>query len=77
MYNAKFHAFHRMIFLCEVPGDWSRLVRLEFLNTAVVFIHSVSNRPFGLSYVLESTLVAIYYVNYIGEFACELVFWWE
>ena len=38
---------------------------MAFLNTAVVFIHPVSDRPFGLSCVLETTLGAIYNVNYI------------
>ena len=63
--DAKFHVSHRVIFLCEVPRDWSGFFSLEFFNTAVVFMHPVSDRPFGLSCVLETTLGAIYNVNNI------------
>ena len=63
MQDTEFHVFHRMIFLYEMPGDWSSLVSLEFLDTAVVFIHPISNWSFGLSSILEATLVAINDVN--------------
>ena len=43
MQDGKFHVFHRMIFLCEMPRDWGSLVSLEFLDTAVVFIHPISD----------------------------------
>ena len=49
MQDAEFHVFHRINFLCEMPRDWSGLFGLEFLNTAVVFIHPISNRSFGFS----------------------------
>ena len=49
MQDAEFHVFHRMIFLCEMPRNWSGLFRLESLNTAVVFMHPVSKWPFGFS----------------------------
>ena len=60
--DTKFHVSHRVIFLCEVPRDWGGFFSLEFFNTAVVFIHRVSGRPFGLAFVLETTLGAIYSV---------------
>ena len=37
MHDAEFHVFHRMIFLCEIPRDWSGLVSPEFLDTTVMF----------------------------------------
>ena len=65
MQDAEFHVFHRMIFLCEMPRDWSGLVSLEFLDTTVVFIHPISDRFFGFSSVLEATLIAMNDVNHI------------
>ena len=66
-----------MIFLCEMPQNWSRLFRLEFLNTAVVFINPVSKWPFAFSSVLETTSVAIYNINCIREFTSDLLLGWE
>ena len=66
MQDTEFHVFYRMIFPCEMPGDWSSLVSLEFLDTAVVFIHPISNWSFGFSSILV-TLVAINDVNYISD----------
>ena len=77
MHDAEFHVFQRKIFLCEMPRNWSGLFRLEFFNTAIVFIHPVSNWPFGFSSVLETTLVTIYNVNHIREFTSDHVLWWE
>ena len=61
--DTEFHVSHRMIFLCEMARNWSGLFRLEFFNTAVVFIHPVSKWPFGFSSVLQTTLVVIYNIN--------------
>ena len=55
--------------------DWSGFLRLEFLNTSVVFIHSIPEWPFCFSNVLVATFVAIYNVNYIAQFTGEFVFW--
>ena len=35
------------------------------MNTSVVFIHTLSNWSFGLSYILEATFSAINNVYYI------------
>ena len=44
------------------------------LNTSIVFIHSLSEWSFGLSYVFEATFRAVNDVNQIASFACDLVF---
>ena len=46
MQDTEFHVFHRKIFLCEMPRDWSSLVCWT-LDTAVVFIHPISDWSFG------------------------------
>ena len=42
-----------------------------------MFIHSLSQRSFGLPYVLEATFRTVNEVNQIIEFTSNLIFWWE
>ena len=50
-------------------------MQLFILNTPTVFIHSLFERSFGFSYVLETTFRAVNDINQIAKFACDLMFW--
>ena len=52
--------FHRMVFLGEMSGDRSGLFRRKFLDTSMVFIHSVSEGSLGFANVLVATFFTIY-----------------
>ena len=54
---------YRMIFLGEMSGDRSGSFRREFLDTCMVFIHSVSEGSLGFTNVLVATFFTIYDVN--------------
>ena len=47
------------------------------MNTPEVFIHSLSQWSFGLSYILETTFGTIDEIDQITQFTCNLIFRWE
>ena len=70
MHYAELHISDTMFGLCKVSRDWCGINCIEFLNTSMMFIHSLSDRPFGLSNVLETTFIAINYIYDIAQFTC-------
>ena len=42
-----------------------------------MFIHSLSDRSFGLSNILETAFVAVNYIYDIAQFTCVFVPWWK
>ena len=69
--------FHRMVFLGEMSGDRSGLFRRKFLDTSMVFIHSVSEGYLGFTNVLVATFFTIYDVNQVSKFTGNFVFNWH
>ena len=55
--------FHRMIFLAEMSRDRSGFISGEFLDTRMVFIHSISEWSLGFTNVLVATFFTVYDVN--------------
>ena len=47
------------------------------MNTPEVFIHSLSQWSFGLSYILETTFGTVDEIDQITQFTCNLIFRWD